>query len=72
MRSHDAAIRVESHVGLGTTFHLYFPAAVATVADAMPPPVGEVRGHGEHVLCVDDEEAIVYVATLLPSGSAIA
>jgi CheY-like chemotaxis protein len=67
VRSHDAAIVVESHVGVGTTFHLYVPAAVAAVADTMPPPVGEVRGHGEHVLCVDDDEAIVYVATLILS-----
>ena len=67
VRSHDAAIVVESQVGMGTTFHLYFPAAAAAVADATPPSVREVRGQGEHVLCVDDEEAIVYVATLILS-----
>ena len=64
VKSHDAVITVESHVGVGTTFHLYFPAADALAAEAPAPPAEEPRGHGEHVLYVDDEEAIVYVATL--------
>ena len=65
MKSHDAAITVDSQVGVGTTFHLYFPAVDWTLADAAPPPAADARGHGEHVLFVDDEEAIVHVATLL-------
>ena len=65
MKSHDAAITVDSQVGLGTTFHLYFPVVDATVTDSVPPPAEDVQGHGEHILYVDDEEAIVYVATLI-------
>jgi PAS domain S-box-containing protein len=68
LKSHDAAITVESQVGLGTTFHLYFPAADPTLMEAAPPPAGDIRGHGEHVLYVDDEEAVVYVATLILRG----
>jgi PAS domain S-box-containing protein len=65
MKSHDAAITVDSQVGLGTTFHLYFPTADATVTESAPPPTEHLQGHGEHILYVDDEEAIVYVATLI-------
>ena len=68
LKSHAAAITVESQPGRGTTFHLYFPAADATVADATAPGAEDVRGHGEHILCIDDEEAIVDVATLLLEG----
>jgi PAS domain S-box-containing protein len=68
MKSHDAAITVDSQVGVGTTFHLYFPAADSTVTQAAAPPTQEPRGDGEHVLYVDDEEAIVSVATLVLHG----
>jgi CheY-like chemotaxis protein len=50
-------------MGVGTTFDLYFPAVDPTVTEPAPPSAEDVRGHGEHVLYVDDEEAIVYVAT---------
>ena len=64
MKSHDAAITVDSQVGLGTTFHLYFPAADGPVTESAPP-TEPLHGHGEHILYVDDEEAIIYVATLI-------
>jgi CheY-like chemotaxis protein len=35
---------------------------------ATAPGAEDVRGHGEHILCIDDEEAIVDVATLLLEG----
>jgi len=63
LKSHEAAITVESQMGVGTTFDLYFPAVDPTVTEPAPPSAEDVRGHGEHVLYVDDEEAIVYVAT---------
>ena len=65
VKSHDAAIRVESQVGVGTTFHLYFPAVAAPGPEAPVPTPTDLRGHGEHVLYVDDEEPIVDVATRL-------
>jgi signal transduction histidine kinase/CheY-like chemotaxis protein len=65
VKSHNAAITVDSQVGAGTTFHLYFPTVDATAAVATGPQVEEARGEGEHILYVDDEEAIVYVATLI-------
>ena len=65
VKGHGAAITVDSRVGHGTTFNVYFAAEEAPARRVATPPARELRGHGEHVLYVDDEEAIVYVVTLL-------
>jgi PAS domain S-box-containing protein len=61
MKSHDGGISVYSHPGEGTKFNLYFPvietAAAAQEITATPIP----RGHGEHILFVDDEEALASI-----------
>jgi PAS domain S-box-containing protein len=62
MKSHEGAITAESQPGAGTTFRLYFPVAEAPAAATSAPP-GDVRGQGEHVLYVDDEEALVYMTS---------
>jgi PAS domain S-box-containing protein len=59
------AVTVESEPDKGTTFQLYFPAAqsendASTAGGALPL----VNGSGQHVLFVDDEEAVVRLATL--------
>ncbi len=56
------AIDVMTQVGVGTTFTIWLP-----VADTMPrllvEPAREVpRGHGERVMIVDDERALVALA----------
>ncbi|MCP4641919.1 MAG: response regulator, partial [bacterium] len=54
------AIRVESEVGKGTAFKVYFPVTEAPDS----APVEEERlplGRGEHVMLVDDEEALVRI-----------
>jgi NO-binding membrane sensor protein with MHYT domain/nitrogen-specific signal transduction histidine kinase/CheY-like chemotaxis protein len=56
------AVDVTTQVGVGTTFTIWLPAA-----DSMPrllvKPAGEVpRGHGERVMIVDDERALVALA----------
>jgi PAS domain S-box-containing protein len=59
MKSHDGGILLDSQLGRGTTFHLYFPVFGA---EAMPPAAGMsdlLRGRGEHILIVDDEEILV-------------
>ena len=64
VKSHDGAITVDSAPGAGTTFRLYFPVASAdVVATAERAEPTDVRGHGERVLCVDDEEALVDMTT---------
>ncbi len=61
MQSHDGTITVESQPEKGATFHLYFPVfetetgPAENVAQPIPP------GHGEHILFVDDETALVHV-----------
>ncbi|HUG22505.1 hybrid sensor histidine kinase/response regulator [Piscinibacter sp.] len=59
--AHHGAIAVDSAPGRGTTLHLYFPAvepAAATASAASAAP-HSVRGHGERVLYVDDDETMV-------------
>lgn len=48
-----AAIEVDSELGAGSTFRIYWPACTA-VARSASIPAGELRGNGEMVLVVDD------------------
>ena len=64
MKGYDGAVTASSRRGAGTAFDLYFPA----IAGAGDVPVvllqrDPVRSHGERILYVDDEEAIVQLAT---------
>jgi len=60
---HDGAITVDSTVGQGSTFHVDLPAVEGDVTHA--PAENVVLGHGEHIMYVDDEEALVLVMTRL-------
>jgi two-component system, cell cycle sensor histidine kinase and response regulator CckA len=65
---HEGWLDVESQVGVGTTFHVYFPACLTppeTVEEVIGAPVvPKVRpvGRGETVLIVDDELVVRAVA----------
>ncbi len=63
MQSHDGAVTVESVPGEGSVFALYFPAIdgrpLPAASEAGPLPMGT----GQHVLIVDDEPALVRIAT---------
>jgi len=61
--SHGGAINVYSEPGRGTAFHIYFPAAEKPAEQPKKPPPQMARAHGERVLLVDDEEALVSIAT---------
>jgi len=61
--SQNGAISVTSHVGEGTAFHLYFPVATEQLEQRPEPPAETPRRHHEHILYVDDEEALVFLAT---------
>lgn len=69
LSAHHGAISVDSEVGKGSTFHLYFPVAdaPAPVAGASDDAAGsgQFRGHGEHVLYVDDDETMVVMVERL-------
>jgi PAS domain S-box-containing protein len=59
VKAHEGAILVDSRVGEGTMFRIYFPA----LSDHEPlhPRTRTTThaGHGEHVFCVDDEPALI-------------
>jgi signal transduction histidine kinase/ActR/RegA family two-component response regulator len=59
MKSHDGGISVYSQPGQGTKFHLYFPVIEAEVAEGKIKAAPIPRGNGEHILFVDDEDALV-------------
>ena len=61
VKDHEGAISVESDVDKGTTVAVYLPALaeaapVATPSDAQ---TATPHGNGEHVMYVDDDEALV-------------
>ena len=58
VKRHGGGIRVESDLGKGTIFEIYFPALEKT-AEKEKEPGGEIRGGSEKVLFVDDEESMV-------------
>lgn len=69
--THQGAISVESNVGHGSTFSLFFPVVEETIA--LVPPTGDYgdagNGHG-HILVVDDEVGLasLYESALMRSG----
>jgi len=55
------SLSVDSEVGGGTTFRLLFPAIEEPAAPAAAPAAGDAGGHGETVLVVEDEAAMMEV-----------
>jgi PAS domain S-box-containing protein len=64
VKNHGGAIVVGSEPNRGTTFTLYFPAAEGRASEERPSaPSPQLRGHGERVLYLDDEESLVLLMT---------
>lgn len=61
VQGHDGGIVVESHLGLGTTFHLHFPAieVEAERAGGEVEPTPTLERSGCRLLYLDDEEMLV-------------
>lgn len=70
VKAHHGAISLESVPGAGTTFRIYFPAIAGPCAEALPKPAvaGSARGSGQHVLYLDDDEAMVFLVTRMLEG----
>jgi len=65
MSSSGGAVTVQSDLGKGTAFHLYFPAAEEGAPSAATGTHATLaRGFGQHVLLIDDEDALVRLGTL--------
>ncbi len=59
VRSHGGVLRVYSEVGVGTTFHVYVPAAEPSDAERIDGVPYELpRGDGQLILLVDDEASV--------------
>jgi PAS domain S-box-containing protein len=63
--THGGAISVTSQPEEGTAFHLYFPVATEAVEAAAEARIESTQARSEHILYVDDEEALVFLATRL-------
>jgi PAS domain S-box-containing protein len=58
VRRQGGGIRVESELGEGTLFEIYFPALEET-AEEEKTSEGEIKGGSERILFVDDEASVV-------------
>lgn len=58
VQSHNGCITVESEVGRGTTFTLYFPGQLAAPVAADRADVRAPGGRGQRILVLDDEPSI--------------
>jgi PAS domain S-box-containing protein len=66
VRNHGGAVAIQSVLGQGTTFQIFFPVAAETAAPGQRAAGVEVsRGNGENILYVDDEEPLVFLVTQL-------
>ena len=64
VRAHGGVINVESAPGRGTSFHVFLPADTrAQAPEPAPEPVAMQceRGADQHILYIDDEEALVFL-----------
>jgi PAS domain S-box-containing protein len=61
IKSHGGFIDVQSKVGRGTEFKFYLPAVTGTPVETAPEQISLPPGHGECILIVDDEEAILAI-----------
>jgi PAS domain S-box-containing protein len=63
MKDHKGYIDVQSTVGKGTTFHLYFPVTRRELVKAISAaPLEAYRGTGESILIVDDVQVQLDIA----------
>lgn len=59
VKAHGGFLQVQSEMGRGTEFSLFFPSVAGTVETAVVEAKAELpRGHGETVLVIDDEPAV--------------
>ncbi|MFO1281116.1 MAG: PAS domain S-box protein [Burkholderiales bacterium] len=66
VRGHGGGIVCRSVRGAGSTFHVYLPAAESPAIESAAAPSAPARGGaGQHLVYVDDDEALVFLAQRL-------
>jgi PAS domain S-box-containing protein len=65
VKAHGGAITVQSQVGRGSTFLVYFPGQPSPIVPPMPIEVEVPTGSGESILLLDDEPALMSAAQRL-------
>jgi len=66
VQNHDGGLDIESERGRGTAVRIFLPAAPAEMPIASIEPSSVTpRGNGQHVLLVDDEEAVADIGARL-------
>lgn len=65
MRLHDGTIEVRSQPHVGSRFDLYFPVSQlpAVISDKQKEKIAPSAVQGQHILYVDDDEAIIFMVT---------
>ncbi|MDP2017444.1 ATP-binding protein [Hydrogenophaga sp.] len=66
--AHAGAITVDSEVGRGSSLHVYLPLQRKAAETRSETPVavsGLLRGQGEHILYIDDEELMILMVDRL-------
>ncbi len=63
VKNHNGFVRVDSEIGRGTTFHLYFPAPIRFVqpVEKTQGSLVDIPGGSESILIVEDEEPLLNV-----------
>jgi DNA-binding NtrC family response regulator len=65
VQTHEGAIFVESELGGGTTFAVYFPIATGSASRPAAPSGEMVEGRGQKILFVDDEPSVAKIGARL-------
>ena len=63
IKEYNGDIKVESEIGKGTTFHIFFPVMESNATNVKTTETDHLLGGDERILIVDDEISIVNIET---------
>ena len=71
VKQHEGWVEVESAVGQGSSFRVYFPAAKPSAGQAISSPTEEIEGGSETILLVEDEAYVTTVGGPVPAHAGL-